>query len=947
MAQQRRSGFQLIYLLVFLSGISGLIYEIVWIRALGRHFGTTAPAISTVLAAFMGGLALGNLLIGRRADRTPRPFVLYRWLELGIAASGLLVSMLLLHGDPILGAVARATDATGSLAGVIRFLVFTGQLIVPATLMGGTLPVLARALTRAGASGQVIGALYATNTIGAVFGVLLPDLLLVPFAGLTAAVLVAVALNLLVALGASRLSATQAPEPLPEEAPGRADHRATILYAVSGFCAMGFEILWSRVMEHWNASFVTMFSMLLGVFLLMLSIGSWVVRRFADRVRNPLAWAASLLALLGPAVMVPLALASWWMDVVARINPAPEAFRPPLVHGIITAALHALWLEGAACLIMGAAFPFLAAATIRAGAAGRQTGNLYAVNTVAGVFGSVLTGFFILPILGQQTGFLVLTILSGAVGLAMVIHLFRSGPRFLGVAAAAAAATLVINIALPADHINDLDFSWREGTLLVMREGPTTTVCVRRHDRFGAQAYLELATPGVSMSDSRFGAQRYMGLMGHLGVFFAREPRTGLLICYGIGTTARALLSHSDLERLDVVDISPEVFAVAPWFESVHGGQPLQDPRAVSIVDDGRHHLVVTDRRYDVITSEPPPPNHAGVVNLYSREYYRTAKTRLRPGGVLTQWLPVFQVSRGEAEAIVAAFTAEFDHVALLYGYEYHWILAGSDAPLSIDLEAWRARVDLPTVKADLERIGVDGVGDLVATVIQGDAGLREATRDWEPVTDNFPVIQYPWPAIIGPDVPAGLVGEPLQVRDMIQPPPSPEAWAALLPAIETTRRIQQVLDLSGLLPVELWELMYGSALRSALGERLEHTATLALLEAGDDVVALARAALASGEMDPEALGVLVRRDFYSRRYTRALAAMEAAGPGIFPAAQYWLLRGGCLRALGRPEEAVDAFRTAMAASERPDFRRSLERLILAVHEPFRPEVGPVFPPLL
>ena len=205
-------------------------------------------------------------------------------------------------------------------------------------------------------------------------------------------------------------------------------------------------------------------------------------------------------------------------------------------------------------------------------------------------------------------------------------------------------------------------------------EGRSNTIAVGTRMMFGQPYFRELMTPGVSMSDTRFLARRYMAMMAHLPVLFAQKSDRALLICYGVGNTARALLSHPDLGGLDVVDISQEAISSSPWFAEMTTGDPLTDARTTVTIDDGRHHLVTTDQQYDVITSEPPPPNHAGVVNLYTREYYAAARRVLAPGGVLAQWLPIFQLSESDTRTIVSAFVAEFPHTALFYGARYQWI---------------------------------------------------------------------------------------------------------------------------------------------------------------------------------------------------------------------------------------------------------------------------------
>ncbi len=905
--EERARRLPLLYLLFFVSGCSGLIFEILWIRGLGLRFGTTTPAISTVLAAFMGGLALGNLLIGPRADRHPAPLRLYRWIEVGIGLSGLAVALLLLRGDAVLTPVAGALADVGVARTPLRFLLFSGLMLAPATLMGGTLPVIARALVRSGVQGRVMGGLYAINTFGAVAGALAPDLLLVPRIGLTATAFVAAGGNLLVA---AAVGLVRVPDPAPTSGGPVArpplPRMPLALYAVSGFCAMGYEVLWSRVHHHWSMGQVASFAVLLAVFLVFLSLGSWLATPLADRASRPLVPAALLLAATGPAAVAPILLADRWAGAFNRLLPSIRGVhRADPTEALALALANSVFLEAVACTLMGAAFPLLAAAAVRQGDAGRATGGLYAANTLAGVGGSVLAGFVLLPLLGVQAALILLASVAAVTG---VVALWRLRPLSLRplvgavVAVAALAATAVL---LPADHLRSAYFSGFHGadvTVEELREGTTTTAAVARRDRFGQPAYLQLLTPGVTMSDTQVGAQRYMGLMGHLPLLHSGEGTEALLICYGVGNTARALLSHPDLERLDVVDIAAEVLAMSERFSEVHGFDPLSDPRVRVFVDDGRQHLRTRPHRYDVITSEPPPPTDAGVVNLYTREFYATARARLKPGGVVAQWLPLFQLTAQESEEIVAAFVAEFPHTSLHHGYRYQLILLGSEQPLEPDRQAWARRIAAPGAAADLRRIGADSVEALEATTIQDDAGLRAVGARARPLTDDLPSLQYPRSGLAGRvEVPEGLLGRTDPLLDA-------------LPHLDVR-------------PRELRELGLARTAGRLLAGAPDDAHLLALLQVGPDHTVPATRALEVGAEVDAARLVFARRAFYEARWEDALTELDRIDPDAVGPPLHALLEGGALRALGRHDEARDAFEEAASASGSQEFQREARAL--------------------
>lgn len=936
-----------LYALLFVSGASSLSFEIIWVRALGLSFGTSVPAVTTVVAAFMMGLALGSLLLGRYADRHPRPIRLYSLLELGVGSSSVVVSLLLLAGGGAMRGLATLATATGPLLPLVRFVVFFALLVVPTTLMGATLPVLVRALARARAEARVMGTLYAVNTAGAVVGVLLPDGLLIPRLGLTQTVLLAASGNLIVSLLARRIPLADAPPRASDEPLAPLPRAPVALFAVSGFCAIAYEIIWSRLLEQLLGAMIVAFSVLLGVNLLAIALGSrWAAAR-ADRHPRPLSAAAWALTASGVAAALPLALLPRWMRAMALWFPRdPAELRAGPWPVWRDAFLHAAYLEGAACLLMGAALPYLAAAGVPARDAGRASGRLYAVNTLAGVAGSALTGFALLPMLGVQRAFLLLACLATLTGAAAVARATTSpGPR----AAAFGAWALVLAglVALPANHTRRLFFGWGGATVLALREGTTTSAAVQSHREFGVEVKRELFTPGVSMSDTGLAARRYMGMMAHLGMFFAEGRRDALLICFGVGNTARSLLSHPELSRLDVVDISPEVLSFSGLFAQATGSDPLRDPRTRAHADDGRHHLMTSGRRYDVITSEPPPPVAAGVVNLYSREYYAAARRALRPGGVLTQWLPIFQLELEQTLAIVAAVTAEFPYVMLFEGAANQLILVGTDRAPRVDLAAWSRRASEPAVARNLAHIGVRGAEDLLGGFIQGDAALRRMVAHTEPLTDDRPTIQYPAHAVMAPgEPPEGLFGDPMGVFALVPGfrAESPEAQP-FVRAAQTTSVFVRATPYASLGPPEFWELTFGVEMDAALALSPSHPYLLEALNVGDARVAAARAALQRNPRWPMPRLVLAGRAYHERDHRAACEILRTLGEGDVRAPRTWTLRAGCERALGDLDAARAAFATAVRQSASEPFRVTARALSATVGDPWDRARGPLAPP--
>jgi spermidine synthase len=945
-----------LYLLVAISGAAGLSYELLWIRALGLHFGTTAPAITTVVAVFMAGLGAGNWLFGARADRSRRPFALYQQLEFGIGISGLLVSLFVLRGGRWLDGLSRVCEYAGALSGGLRALLFSALMLLPATLMGGTLPVLSRALLRRGHSGSGLGLLYACNTLGAIAGALAPDFLLIPRHGLTLTAFAVAGGNLCVALGVRSLAAAgalsavaiaaePAGETTQDPARGAAGTQRAIaltLTACSGFAAMGLEVLWSRTVQHWTAALVTSFAVVLAVYLATLALGALATRRIADHAARPLRAASFLLGAAGLAALVPIACAYAWRDLERALWPrASEMRRLSLWAEAVDALLHASYLEAVPCLLMGASFPFVAAAFLRDGRPGAQTGQLLTTNTFAGVLGALGIGFVALPELGEQRSYCAVAVLlcavaalcSGVLGASFAQRI--SGTLAFGL-------VLVVAAWLPRGALLRAHFR-SGGYVLKVREGSTTTAAAAIRRAYGQPYYAELLTPGVSMSNTGPPSRRYMSMMAHAALFSARGSERALLICYGVGNTASALLSHAELARLDVVDISREVLGLAPQFARALGNNPLRDPRVHVFVNDGRHHLIVHEQRYDVITAEPPPPNHAGVANLYSREFYRLAKSRLSPGGVITQWLPEFELSTHEVRAMIAAFASEFEHTALLYGYKGHLILIGSQSPLAIDTARARQSAAQPALAHNLQRSGIGDLDDVLGSVVMTDAELRREVRGVPPVTDDLPSIQYPYESVrADTSYTAGLALNPAHAFALLGPQTDAATRARALAAWRATAAAVSALPLLQLEALESAELAAGTALQPALHSRPENAGLWCLLGLDGDHVRAAEAALSAGSSPhPDAQWTLMRRAFYAGQYAEALGRLATLAPQPDELALGALFRGGCMRALGQTDESAAAFRQAAQASHDPRFKAAALQLAARAATPFTTEAGP------
>ena len=794
----------LLYFLFFCSGVSGLVYQVVWVRELGNVFGATIHSTSLVVALFMLGLGSGSYLVGRWADRrylqAPESLLrAYGLVEFLIAGLGLAISLLLPHLHALAAHFSSyGVDSAGWFVLSVRSYAAQGAialgLLGPITmLMGGTLTLLIRHRVRADvehAAGWKIAVLYAVNTAGAAAGAFLTDFALVPATGLRDTQLVAVALNVIAGGGAllfartpARVSAhatasrgrrqTISPSPRPS-APETRDTRpvhlvlwTSLALLLSGFAAMGMEIVWLRHFNLLLGGFRAVFSLVLTIMLAGIGLGALMgglLDRWAARPAHRLMLVQALLA---ATVLLGLASNSFAdLDVQRHAIGATLAGLSPFGRRLAELWYNArpMLLEvGVPAILMGSAFPLGNAVIQHAErAVGTRAGALYLANTAGAVCGSLVVGYGLLPLLGMQGS---ATVLMAAAALAILPLAMATGRRAgmrAGLAPALiAASALVAWLRLPPDYVLQRSLATRSASerLLAIGEGVTEVVVVTEVPGLGRS----LMTNGHAMSSTALLDQRYMRALAHIPLLSMARPARVLVIGFGVGNTTEAATLHPSVERVDVVDLSRQILGYAGYFRDVNHNV-LRDPRVRIYVNDGRQHLLMEPEAvYDLITLEPPPIAHAGVAALYSREFYELARTRLTPGGYLSQWLPAYQVPPETSLAMARAFIDVFPQSVLLSGTQGELLIVGTrGASIDVDPDRLaRALAHAPAVLDDLRRIDLGTVKELVGTFVGSAETLARATRDSQPVSDDRPIQEYGVRSALDPGmsgVPAALV---------------------------------------------------------------------------------------------------------------------------------------------------------------------------------------------
>jgi spermidine synthase len=759
----------------FFSGTAGLVYQVAWSKSLGLIFGHTAYAVATVLAVFMGGLAAGSAWIGRWSESKARPLALYGWIELGVAATGA-VSLAGLAG--VRTAYVAAYPLAAGNSAVLLALRFIGAALVlflPTFLMGGTLPVLVRGLSRGkGGLGQRLARLYWVNTAGAVAGTFAAGFLFLPVLGLRLTVAVAVGLNILAGglallLSRTEVETTAAPATESASARGVAPSRFLLAcFAVVGASAMAYEIGWTRLLSTQLGSSTYSFTLMLATFLTGIVIGSaafeWWTRRHEVH-RTTFAVTQTLTALAALAFLVSFPRIPEVLPPILRAT--HQSFRGLVLAQFVTSALAML----PAAIVFGFNFPVVMlllspkSSDTSSSHAGDSTavGRAYAWNTLGAIVGATSVGFWLLPLMGSYR---LLAATAGAnLLLAAALCISDSPRRF---------AALVVNVVLLcglaavvfSPYFYDRDMAtfntvlyWNlYDTPLTLKENAKTTDVIYAADGLNATIsvartddYVALRTNGkVDASNEDATTQL---LVGHIGGLSHPAPHRVLVIGFGSGMTVSALARYPELEHLDVVEIEPAVIGAAPLLTRLNRNV-LQDPRVHVILDDGRNFLLTTRNQYDLIISEPSNPWIAGVATLFTREFYHAAQARLAPGGIFVQWVQAYSLFPDDLRMVLATLLTEFHGAALWHGDSPDLLLVAPSPPSAQILQRIQSLWSNPRLHDDFQQLGMEDPAGVFGFYLLDDAGLRRFAATGLLNTDDRTLLEYDAPrALLVPDL--------------------------------------------------------------------------------------------------------------------------------------------------------------------------------------------------
>jgi spermidine synthase len=765
-----------VLLLLFVgSGCAALIYEIVWFQMLELFVGSSSVSIGVLLGTFMGGMCLGSFLLPRFISPRHHPLKVYALLEITIGVIGLLLLFVL----PLVGRVYTVWGGYGVTGYLLRGLVASICLLPPTLAMGATLPAVARWVQTTPAGVSWLGFFYAGNIAGAVIGTLLAGFYLLRVYDMNVATYVAAAFNfgvgglgLLLAaktratagLNESLISNPESLAPNPEsQIPSReskGDRIAVhIAIALSGFCALAAQVIWTRLLSLLFGASTYTFSLILAVFLIGLGIGSSlgsIIAKSVERPRVALGWCQLLNvgAMAWSAYMLLESLPYW---------PINTSITTSIWYNFQLDFVRAFWAVLPGPILWGASFPLALAAVARKGQdPGRLVGGVYAANTVGAIAGSVVASLILVYWFGSQRAQQVLMIVSGTSGLLLLAPAELSSTPGTKALRWVAPVSLVIALGVAAFFIRTVPkipgilvaygryaATWmgQEGDIFYVGEGLSSSVAV---SRFGSNNIMNYHNAGKVQASSQPQDMRLQRMLGHFTTLVPKSPKKVLVIGCGAGATAGAVSIDQKVESLIIAEIEPLVPRVVSEHFGEHNFHVVRNPKTHVVIDDARHYLLTTHEKFDAITSDPLDPWVKGAATLYTQEFFQLAKSKLNPGGTVTLFVQLYESTPEAVKSEIATFFDVFPNGVIWgnthQGRGYDTVLMGTVEPPQFNVDEWEARLNSPqyaAVKDSLREISIYSAVDLFANYAGRASDMKAYLADAQINRDRDLRLQY------------------------------------------------------------------------------------------------------------------------------------------------------------------------------------------------------------
>lgn len=716
------------------SGCSALIYEIVWYQLLQLVIGSSAISLGVLLATFMGGLCAGSLALPRlKWAQGQHPLRVYAKIEFGIALCGVLV----LFGMPLLDGVYSAAVGHGMPAILLRALICALCLMPPTFLMGASLPAAARWIETTPEGVSWMGFLYGSNTVGAVFGCLLAGFYLLREFDMGMATYLAAAINIVVGLGGLALAGKTPVTAGERKGSARGYWPVYLTIALSGACALGAEVIWTRLLGLMLGATVYTFSIILAVFLIGIGLGSSGGSAMARSLKSTSAARLAfgvcqlllILATAWTAFMVSESLPYWPVNPLLSTSPW-YTFQIDMAR--------CLWAILPAAVLWGASFPLaLAAAAQKDEDPAHLVGGIYAANTAGAIAGALSFSLILVPAIGThgcERLLISLAAVSGAVVLLPLVGSSRSIKGAVGLTAALVIAAILANqvTGVPGTLIaygRRIMTSMGRSEILYAGEGINSSIAISRWDDGAVQFHVS----GKVEASSEPYDMRLQRMLGHMPALFHPNPKSVLIVGFGAGVTAGTFVVHPGIERIVICEMEPLIPPTATQYFSHENYNVMHDPRVQIVYDDARHFILTTREKFDVITSDPIHPWVKGSATLYSKEYFDLVKEHLNPGGIVTQWVPLYESDVPTVKSEFATFFDAFPN-GTIWGNEngggYDTVVLGTVEPPRIDVDALDTRLQRPDHQRVVQSLQEVGFGNLAA-LLGTYAGQKADLTPW------------------------------------------------------------------------------------------------------------------------------------------------------------------------------------------------------------------------
>jgi len=721
----------IILIMFFMSGVTSLIYEVSWFRQLSLTLGVSAYSAAAVVSAFMGGLALGGWL-GSKIIKRVDAIKFYACLQLLIACCAFLTPVVFKFMPSIYTSLYNEYNPDFYLFNLLRFGLACMVLLWPTTLIGMTFPAVSQAYTIYNQRGKDLGSLYSVNAIGSVLGALLSGLVLIRLLGTRDTILISGIIDLMIAALAFAISSRivkqnkdlrtlQANPQNIDLYPKRLVNIAFWGFALSGFVSLGYEVVWFRILSNFTLNSVYSFTVLLSIFILGLSIGSFLASRLVDSAKSPISAFAIIQLGIGVSAVLSLYVFHRLPTILLRIG-LPSSALQEITIEVIAAALTIF----VPTVLIGATFPLAARIYTNSNVykIGNPAGKLYGANTVFSMIGSLVAGFLLIPTMGLQKSVLMLALVNILIGIAALLQI-SDLPKIEAYALLGTAA--IGALLLP----QGVFLGFREGTnpyLVYYKEGVDANVSVFIVPN--PPLKISFVNGRNEVPTDRY-SMRAFYLMGHLPALLKPDAKSALVLSFGNGIATGALSRHK-IQHIDAVEIVAQQVEAARFYQP-ENRNVLSYPGLNITIEDARNYLLRSDKKYDIITADATHPTNSSSWAMFTQEFYKLARSHLSPDGVMVQWLPIHDISKEDYISIIKTFQSVFPHTTLWYVGSTHTLLVATPHKLSTqEVLALDSLIDKRGIRDDL----IDS-RTLVSNYLMNEDQVRKYSSSGSIVTDD------------------------------------------------------------------------------------------------------------------------------------------------------------------------------------------------------------------